>query len=68
MLFRGERAPKSAIFWSKYSKKRLKTLFQNLACDAENLTKTGLLNALGELENQLGRPKRKGRQNFERFL
>ena len=43
--FEGERAPKSATFWSKFSKKCLKTpfsvpkialFFQSFACGAEN--------------------------------
>ena len=32
--------------------------FQHFACGAENLSKTGLNRAWGELDNQFGRPKK----------
>ena len=41
-------------------------LFQNFACGAETLPKTGTKLCVGRA--QFSRPKKKGRQNFEQIL
>ena len=54
--FEGAVRRKNEIFWSKFSKNCPKTLlgllfFQNLACGAENLDKTGTKQCLGSARN-----------------
>ena len=54
LVFREKRAKKNAIFWSKFSKKCLKTsflAFKKIACGAEKLVKLGSLQRLGRAQN-----------------
>ena len=68
----GAHAKKNAIFWSKFSKKSLKTLlgffglffFQSFACGAEILAKMLWENS----QNQFVRPEKKGRQKFRKIF
>ena len=45
----------------------LTSFLKNFACGPENLATTGFFSALGELDNQFGRPNKKDRQIFENF-
>ena len=72
--FEGGRAPKKRNFLVKIFQKLPKNayfglFFPNFACRAENLAQIGIKQCFGKSsENQFGRPKKKGRQNFQKFL
>ena len=65
---------KNAIFWSKFSKKCLQTpffglfFFQNYACAAENLVKTGTKQCSGRARKINLADLKKGRQKFRKFF
>ena len=71
--FEGERAPKNAIFLSKFFKKCPKTAFLTVFSKiclrrrkfSQNRGKTVLWESS---KNQFGRPKKKGSQNFGKFF
>ena len=74
LILRGERAPKNSIFWSKFSKKCLKTPFLASFFSKSGLRRRQFGQNRGKTvlwessKNQFGRPKKKGRQNFRKFF
>ena len=61
--FEGERAPKKTLFFVK----NFLTVFQKLACGAENLAKVGAKQCFGRARKINLVDLKKSRQNFEKF-